>query len=246
MSWQEGLNSPNPPTNVSTGGPAGAGDKFLRDISSGGVGAGAKLIMFNEAQWIGNYNLAGVDRITAQMANLGSTTLFMRIGVRSTSGTVYGSTAATQLPPDGVWRMVTFDLTSSALTNIGGVDSISQVLSSVAEIRILSAVGGPSFTGDPIAAALGIDNITGRDIANFVFRITQLDFPGGAPRVAFTTVNGRSYRVERKNSLFDTDWTIVNNGNTVAGTGGVVQVTDTDPDAGTQPRRIYRAVLLAQ
>jgi len=244
MNWQEGLNSPNPPTNISTGGPAGAGDKYLQDTSSGGFGAGSKLIMFNESQWIGNYNVVGVDRITAQMANLGSTTVSMRIGIRSTSGTVYGSTTAAQLSPDGVWRTVTFDLTPSALTNIGGADSVSQVLSSVAEIRILSAVGGPSFTGDPIAATLGIDNITGRDIANFIFRITRLDFPGGAPRVAFTTVSGRSYRVERKNSLLDSNWTPVNNGATVAGNSGVIQVTDNEPGAGSQAHGFYRAVLL--
>ena len=33
--WSEGLVSPNPPTNIATGGPAGAGDRYLQNISSG-------------------------------------------------------------------------------------------------------------------------------------------------------------------------------------------------------------------
>lgn len=244
MNWQEGLNSPNPPTNISTGGPDGTGDRYLRDSSTGGFGAGSKLIMFNEAQWTGNYNLVGVDRVTAQMANFGSGTLHMRVGIRSTSGTIYVSKNAMDLPADGQWHDVTFDLSEAELINSGGTDTLTQVLSSVAEVRILSAIGR-SFQGDPIVATLGVDNITARDIANFIFRITQLDFPAGAPRVAFTTINGRAYRVERKNGLLESDWAPVNNGTTTAGNGGVVQVTDNEPGAGSQPHRFYRAVLLA-
>src|SRR3712207_4557029 len=42
MNWQEGGNSPNPPTNVASGGPAGAGDRYLENDSSGGFGAGSR------------------------------------------------------------------------------------------------------------------------------------------------------------------------------------------------------------
>lgn len=51
--WMEGAISPNPPTNIATGGPAGAGDNFLQNISvipvSGTVGR--RMAMFNTAQW---------------------------------------------------------------------------------------------------------------------------------------------------------------------------------------------------
>ena len=245
MSWSEGVNSPNPPTNIATGGPAGINDRFLRNISNGGAGPGSKMIMFNDAQWTGNYVAAGVNRITAQMANFGSTTLFMRVAFRGgPTSTLYGSSVAAQLPPDGVWRSVTFDLTSSGLTNIGGADTLSQVLSAVAELRILSAVGGASFNGDPVQATLGVDNILARDIANFVFRITDLSLVSGAPQISFTTVSGRTYRVERKDTLTDPNWTGINNGSTVPGTGGVVQVTDNDPDALSSGRKFYRVILL--
>ncbi|HJT81219.1 MAG TPA: hypothetical protein VJ719_08485 [Chthoniobacterales bacterium] len=239
MGWQEGA-SPNPPTNMPDGGPAGTGDRYLQDISSGGFGAGSKMIMFNQAQWTGNYNAAGVDRITAQMANFGAGTLYMRVAVRGgPTATIYGSTLAAQLPPDGVWRSVTFELSPSGLTNIGGSDTLPQVLGSVSEIRILSAVGGASFTGDPVAGKLGVDNIMADS-----FRMTQISLSGGAPSVTFTTLLNRNYRVERKDALTESNWTPLSNATSIPGTGNEVQVTDTEPGAGNLPHRFYRAVLL--
>jgi hypothetical protein len=241
LNWSEGLSSPNPPTNISTGGPAGAGDRFLENVSTGGFGAGSKMVMFNEVQWTGNYVAAGIDRITTQMANFGSGTLYMRVAIRGGAGSsIYSSTTATQLPPDGIWHPFTFDLTTSDLTNIGGADTLAQVLGSVSEIRILSAIGGPAFSGDPIQATLGVDNITARDIANFILRITQVDLSSGAPQISFTTLNGRFHRVERKNSLTDSDWTALSNATSVPGTGGVVQVSDPEPGAASLPMRFYR------
>ena len=58
QSWSEGgglSTSPNPPVNISTGGPNGANDNFLRNVSSGGFGAGSRMVMFNQNQWTGNY-----------------------------------------------------------------------------------------------------------------------------------------------------------------------------------------------
>src|SRR3954453_1019060 len=91
INWQEGASSPNPPTNVPTGGPAGNGDHYLQNISTGGFGAGAKMVMFNLAQWTGDYNQAGVNRITLQMANFGATDLYMRVAFQSGGGTIYAS-----------------------------------------------------------------------------------------------------------------------------------------------------------
>jgi hypothetical protein len=162
MGWSEGFNSPNPPTNASTGGPGGAGDRFLRNASSGGFGAGSRQVTFNDAQWVGNFTTAGVTRLEAQMANLGSTTLHMRVALRGGPGfTSYASTAAAVLPADGVWRPVVFDLTAAAMSNVsGGADSLTDVLSNVMDFRVLSASSGPTFSGaDPIASTLGMDNV---------------------------------------------------------------------------------------
>ena len=118
------------------------------------------MIMFNEAQWTGDYNAAAASRLAADMANFGATTLHMRVTIRGGPGsTVFSSTVAVDLPADGVWRPVMFDLTPSAMTLIGGSDTLADVLGSVNQLRILSAEADPAFQGDPIVATLGMDNL---------------------------------------------------------------------------------------
>ena len=159
MGWTEGFSTPNPPTNVAEGGPMGVGDNYLQNISSGGFGAGSRMVMFNTAQWSGDYLAAGVTRIEADMANLGATPLSMRIAIEG-SLTRYGSTVAVALPADGSWHSVTFNLTANDLSVISGVASLNDVLANVQTLRILSAAAGPAWQGDAIAATLGVDNIT--------------------------------------------------------------------------------------
>lgn len=241
MGWQEG-GSPNEPTNVATGGPAGANDAFVRNFSSGSFGAGGRMVMFNTAQWAGNYTASGISRITADMANFGSTTLHMRVAVRRGSGPgvpAYASTSAIVLPADGIWRSVTFDLISSTMTKVGGVDTLATVLANALELRILSAASGPTDIGAVIQGTLGVDNITAVGT-----RITEFVIVGNVPRVSFTTLPGRSYRVERKDALTDANWLVLSNATNVAGTGGEVQIDDTEPGAGDLPARFYQVVLL--
>ncbi|MFL6594939.1 MAG: hypothetical protein ACJ8HQ_05795 [Chthoniobacterales bacterium] len=244
MNWQEGASSPNPPTNVPTGGPAGNGDHYLQNISTGGFGAGAKMVMFNLAQWTGDYHQAGVNRITLQMANFGATELYMRVAFQSGGGTLYASSLPTVLPADGVWRARNFDLTNSTMTNVGGGETLAQALSHVTEIRILSAIGGPAFNGDPVQGTLGIDNMTATSIPVAGLTITNFTITSGVPRVSFTTASGQSYRVERKNAFTDSNWVAVTNGDNIAGTGGVIQVSDPDPGVASLPHRFYRVVQL--
>lgn len=160
MGWSEG-GSPNPPVNQTSGGPAGAGDNYLLNVSSGGAGPGSKLVQFNEAQWAGDYLAAGVSRIHVWMANFGSTTLHMRIAIRGFGGlTYYGSTSAFVLPADGVWRATSFGLSESELSLIAGASSLAEALASVDTLRILSSSAGPAWAGEGIAATLGVDSIT--------------------------------------------------------------------------------------
>jgi hypothetical protein len=158
QNWTDGSPSPNPPVNISDGGPAGVGDAFLQDVSAGGDGAGGALVMFNFTQWIGDYVAAGVDAIEADMANLGADPLHMRIAFQGAAGTQYGSTDAAVLPADGEWYHLRFDLT--AVTLIEGEDSLDVVLANLTTLRILSSEAGPAWKGDRIAATLGVDNIT--------------------------------------------------------------------------------------
>jgi len=246
MDWIEGPFSGNQPVNVSTGGPAGAGDRFLRNVSSGGGGAGSRQVMFNLAQWTGDYTASGTTRLTVDMVNLGANPLHMRIGIRGGPGsTIYGSTTAALLPADGVWRLISFDLKPAALTNLGGTDSLNVVMSNVTELRILSAATSPSFLGDVIAATLGVDNIRAVDAAAADLRVSNIEVIENVPRISFASFNDRSYRVERKDALTDSMWTTVTGASDVPGNGGDVLVDDPDPGAGDSPMRFYRVVLLA-
>jgi hypothetical protein len=161
LAWLEGAPSPNPPANIATGGPLGAGDRYLQNISIGPNGPGSRLVMFNSAQWGGDYLAAGVTQIVGEMANFGNTNLFMRITLSGGPDAItrFGSTNRFVLPPDGLWRTVTFDLSASALTQIGGAGTLPSLLADVAEIRVLSAEAAPNFLGDFVAATLGMDNL---------------------------------------------------------------------------------------
>ena len=161
LGWQQGAQSPQPPSIVSTGGPNGAGDAYLQNISIGGSGPGSKQIMFNTSQWLGDYISAGVTRIDAELANFGKTPLAMRLSIQGGSdGTEVGSTNAVALPADGgVWHAVQFDLSAASLSVIAGSSSLSQVLSDVTTFRLLSAANGPASRGDTIASTLGVDDI---------------------------------------------------------------------------------------
>ncbi len=158
--WAEGGGSPNPPTNVADGGPTGAGDAYLENISSGSGGPGGRLAMFNRTQWSCDYNAAGSEiTLAAEMANFGATPLAMRVGVERSSGdlTRFVSTAAVALPADGVWRTVTFVLRNSDMTNALGGQTLAEVLDDVGELRVISAATAV-WQADEVAATLGVDN----------------------------------------------------------------------------------------
>ena len=156
--WTEGNPTPNPPVNVPDGGPAGAGDAFLRNVSAGGSGPGSAMVTYNVSQWTGDYVSAGVRSIEADLANFGAEPLHMRVAVQGAGGTQYGSTDAVELPADGLWHHVAFDL--ARMSVIAGPEPLDDVLAEVVALRVLSAAAGPDWQGDRIAGTLGIDNVT--------------------------------------------------------------------------------------
>jgi hypothetical protein len=159
QNWQEG-SSPNPPTNVATGGPAGVGDHYLNMISSGIGSAGGKQVDFNRTQWAGDYLTAGVDRVSAMIANFGGADVTMRLSFERNFGERYSTTAGVVVPADGLWHAVAFDITPADLTNVGGAATASDVLAATQELRILAASAGPTWFGDQIQSSIGVDNIT--------------------------------------------------------------------------------------
>ena len=162
MGWRHGSNfSPSAPTNAPNGGPNGSGDAYVSVTSTGGGGAGSRLVMLNTAQWTGNYTVAGVKAIRADVANFGTAPLHIRIGLADPSRSLHQfvSTNAHVVPATGIWRRVVFNLTATDLTRVAGTFSLAQLLASVGEVRILSQSSGPGWIGDGIEGALGADNI---------------------------------------------------------------------------------------
>jgi hypothetical protein len=150
------------PTNIATGGPGGADDNFLQLTSLGGAGAGNRLVAINvDPRWTGNYIAAGVNAITMDVNNLGSTDLSLRLLFEHAAGGPPTDTAISTNPvlvsAGSGWTQVTFLIGVDDLT--AGVGDVSAALSDVSIIRIFHS---PvlQFPGPSLAAQIGVDNIT--------------------------------------------------------------------------------------
>jgi hypothetical protein len=148
------------PQVIATGGPAGAGDAFMRISALGGSGAESKLTVFNDSQWTGDYTSGGITGIEMDMQNQGTAPLTMRIAIKPAFGPGPGwaSTSGIVLLADGAWHHELFKLDAADLTAVDGPPSLSSVLSNVGELRILESAD-PAVNGDTVAATVGVDNI---------------------------------------------------------------------------------------
>ena len=168
QAWSEGgsrTSSPNPPTNISTGGPGGAGDSYVQNVSTGGNGAGGRWIMYNTSStWTGDYVTAGVTRITAQARNTGPEAVPMGIAIGTANvrfgGNWWATTSPVSIPNDGAWHSVEFGLDTAGLTQVQGNASLNTVLSGANVLRLVanatpSHIGSTSLSGTTI----GMDNI---------------------------------------------------------------------------------------
>lgn len=158
MGWDEGAPSPNPPVNVPDGGPGGTGDAYLENSSSGGTGSGSRMVMFNNAQWTGDYVTAGVVALQANLINLGASDLPMRVAVEGAGGGRYASVDPVMLPAGSGWVLVVFDLTDAGMVQVGGSQTLAEVLASVTELRVLASAS-PDWQGGSMVATLGMDNL---------------------------------------------------------------------------------------
>jgi len=149
------------PVNVATGGPTGAGDKFLQ-IASGATPLPPRLLMFNQSQWTGDFVAAGVTQVAMDLLNTGASTLPIRITIREgTGGSTtpgYSSTTPFNLPGDGTWHHAVFLLDAANLTGVNTPQPLATDLANVKEFRILASTT-PSTVGDLLTAQLGVDNI---------------------------------------------------------------------------------------
>jgi hypothetical protein len=157
---------PTPPQNVATGGPAGAGDKFLKITADSPTPntPGSRIVALNLMQWSGNYLASGVSAIEMDLKNLGNTALTIRLQFEDPLGGPPADEAVTTfgqfLPVGSDWTHVVFQITPSNLTTIFG--SATAALGNTTALRIIDS---PTPTeAVSIVGTLGVDNITARSV----------------------------------------------------------------------------------
>jgi hypothetical protein len=151
--WHDG-GSPNPPSVVSNGGPAGSGDGWLQLTALGGSGPGSRLSVIAGADWSGNWTSAGVTTIGLDAINLGATDLNLRLYFDSGAGSAL-STVALVLPAHTAWTHLVFSVLPAALTGLNP----TATLQAVTAFRIFDNPTA-AFPPPAIVASLGIDNVS--------------------------------------------------------------------------------------
>lgn len=159
MNWLHGIASQNQPTNVATGGPAGAGDRYARAVSTNSTGADGKALILNQsARWTGAFpsTIKGID---VDLLNSGATPLSMRVAFRTGASDQFSSITPFPLPADGLWHHAHFDLTDAAMQNLffSGT-TVAAGLQDVIDFRIVHSTT-PSFIAGQTVATFGIDNV---------------------------------------------------------------------------------------
>ena len=161
--------NPNPPINVTSGGPAGTNDNYLLVRSTAIGTSGSKLVAFNSDQWAGNYISAGVGSIQMQVNNLDfvppepGDVMVLRLVLTNTLGQGLSTIADVTPPEGGGWQTVTFSLAESNLSN-GNVPGVTYagVMGAVAELNLAYAENPITHRqqSPAVAAQLGVDNVT--------------------------------------------------------------------------------------
>lgn len=157
--WVTGPIAPAP-SNIATGGPAGAGDRYLQITSDGN-----HLAVFNPNQWAGDYQTAGVMDIGVDFRNPNPNTLAniadMRIVLFGPSGSRWSSTNFLTVAPDSLWHHYTFSLRQSDLTQVVVGDTYAGTITAVDRLMFRHDNGvTPNQGGTFYNGSLGIDNVT--------------------------------------------------------------------------------------
>lgn len=159
----EGWSGGAQPTNIPTGGPAGASDAYLQITSSGTSGGGSKPATFNSGIWAGQYSGLDVRAITLDMKNeVVSDPLEMRLVFFPFSASDrWTSVVAEPVPNDGQWHSYRFLIGATDLTPVPppGTLTFDQLLSNVGQIMVRHDPDSPSPGGESAFAVLGIDNV---------------------------------------------------------------------------------------
>jgi hypothetical protein len=171
-----------------TGGPAGAGDRYMELVATGGSGPGSRLSAQNFGIWTGDYIAAGVTAIGMAVQNFGPDDLHLRLvfvdGDAAAPLNVALSTEPVIVPAGSGWRAIQFDVSPGSFT--AALGSVAPALESTDELRIFH---NPDpffipFDNPAVAATLGVDNITAvPEPAGWAMMLAGLALVGCASRV---------------------------------------------------------------
>jgi hypothetical protein len=167
MGWGVPGASPNAPSNIASGGPAGAGDNYLQLVATGTAVAGGRLAVLNSSQWTGDYLAAGITSIRMDVNNFGPSDLVLRLLFEDFDGpgppaNLALTLAGVPVPANSGWITVAFDLSQANLT-VETFGSVIGALSDVDTLRIFHnpdpTFPGPGVGIPPVSVTLGVDNI---------------------------------------------------------------------------------------
>lgn len=218
--WTKPIGSLLPNQNISTGGPDGENDNFLKVQSNfNGEIQDYFLMTYNNAQWTGSYTNAGVTYISMDVRNSGENVIILRLSFLSNfdNGASYWSsiTPIAVLPGED-WKTIVFPIDENSLVMTDGWDvySYSESFSDIVELRILHN-DAPAWEADIIEATLDIDNIQARDSNMEVIDLADLKdkikvYPN--PSSNFVKVEGLTSETGFK--IFNTSGTLVKSGKT--------------------------------
>jgi hypothetical protein len=180
-------------------------------------------------------------------ASLGATSYSVK-----RSGATIASTATTSYTDTGLAAGATYYYVVSALNGAGESANSAQANATTytaveawrqAYFGTTANTGNAADTADPDGD--GMTNAqefiagTKPNDRSSVLKISQTQASGNDMVVSFPTAVGKTYRVDRSDTLQSNSWTAVQSG--IAGTGAVVQVTDTN--GALQQKRFYRIVV---
>lgn len=166
--------NPNPPV-TALGGPAGAGDAYLKLVANGGIYApelaGSRLVALNETQWTGDFIGAGINAISMDVMNAGPADVFLRLLFESF--TQPGPPTALALSQNAVfvpagtgWTHIVLPIDPASLT--APIGTVQAALSNTSVMRIFSnpnpTFGGPGNGPPMINVVFGVDNITAEQV----------------------------------------------------------------------------------
>ena len=154
--WGSGSSgNPNPPAILTDSGPLGTGDSSLKVTANGGGGAGSRLVALNTSAWAGDYSGQGIVSLAANLRNLGSTPLSIRVAFNGPGGRFV--TDAVLVAAFVGWVQHVFDIRPVSLLNATGSDAAA-TMAAVTEARILHS-STVDFRGADVSSSFLVDNL---------------------------------------------------------------------------------------